>query len=73
MKLLLDTHILIWNTHAPKRLSRAARRYLEDLRNDLYFSVVSLWEIGVKSNLNRSGFRFDPRVLRRELLDAGYH
>ncbi len=45
---------------------------MEDEGNDLYFSVVSLWEIGVKRALKRPEFNIDPRLLRGELLSEGY-
>lgn len=72
MRLLLDTHILLWATHQPERLSVAAQHVLEDPESTLYFSVISLWEVGVKRTLNRPDFRFDPRDLRESLLDHGY-
>lgn len=41
--------------------------------NDLVFSVTSLWEIVIKRGLKRPDFRVDARVLRRGLIDNGYH
>lgn len=72
MKLLLDTHLLLWAAGAPKRLPAAARKLLSDARNELMFSVASLWEIVIKRSLGRDDFRVDPRLLRRGLLDNGY-
>jgi PIN domain nuclease of toxin-antitoxin system len=72
MKLLLDTHLLLWAAGSPDRLSAAARTLLEDPENELFFSAASLWEIGIKQGLGRADFRVDARVLRRELLDNGY-
>ena len=72
MKLLLDTQILLWAAGQPKRLSSAARKLIENPRNDLLFSAASLWEVAIKSALGRTDFRVDPRVLRRGLLDNGY-
>jgi PIN domain nuclease of toxin-antitoxin system len=72
MRLLLDTHALLWTAQEPGRLSRKAHRLFQDVSNELFFSVVSIWEIGVKSALNRPDFRFDPRVLRAELLLRGF-
>ena len=65
-------HILLWATQQPERLSPAAQRLLEHPENTLHFSVISLWEVGVKRTLNHPDFRFDPRVLRESLLDHGY-
>jgi len=72
MRLLLDTHILIWGAVEPERLSRAARALIEDLDNDLAFSAVSLWEVAIKASLGRSDFRVDVGTLRRRLFDNGY-
>lgn len=72
MKLLLDTHVLLWAAGTPTRLSASARRLLNDPDNDLLFSPASLWEIAIKSGLGRADFRADARLLRRALLDNGY-
>jgi len=72
VKLLLDTQVLLWSAGQPERLSRPARKLLEDPRNDLLFSAASLWEIAIKSTLGREDFRVEPRLLRRGLLDNGY-
>lgn len=72
MKLLLDTHILLWAARSPMRLPPAARRLLEDSQNDLIFSAASFWEITIKNKLGRADFRVEPRVLRRGLLENGY-
>lgn len=72
MKLLLDTHLLLWAAGSPERLPLAARPLLEAPENQLLFSAVSLWEIAIKRGLGRADFQVDPRVLRRGLLDNGY-
>ena len=72
MKLLLDTQLLLWAAGQPERLSKAARKLLNDPRNELLFSAASLWEVAIKSSLGREDFRVEPRLLRRGLLDNGY-
>lgn len=72
MKLLLDTHLLIWAAGFPERLSVEARELIEDKDNDLFFSAASLWEVAIKSALGREDFAVDARLLRRGLLDNGY-
>ncbi|MGH7583863.1 MAG: type II toxin-antitoxin system VapC family toxin [Gemmatimonadales bacterium] len=72
MKLLLDTQLLLWAAGQPERLSPAARRQLNDSRNELIFSAASLWEVSIKASLGHDDFRIEPRVLRRGLLDNGY-
>lgn len=72
MKLLLDSHLLLWAAGTPERLSAAARALLEDPDSELLFSAASLWEIAIKRALGREDFQVDARVLRRGLLDNGY-
>jgi PIN domain nuclease of toxin-antitoxin system len=72
VRLLLDTQLLLWAAGQPERLSKAARKLLDDPRNELVFSAASLWEVAIKSSLGREDFRVEPRLLRRGLLDNGY-
>ena len=72
MKLLLDTHLLLWAAGEPKRLPAVARKLINDPRNELLFSMASRWESDIKRSLGRDDFRVDPRLLRRGLLDNGY-
>ena len=72
MKLLLDTHLLLWAAGEPRRLSKQARALINDLDNELLFSAASLWEVAIKRGLGREDFRVDARLLRRGLLDNGY-
>lgn len=72
MKLLLDTHILLWAAGEPARLPAAAHSLLSDPANELLFSAASLWEVAIKNGLGRDDFRVNARLLRRGLLDNGY-
>jgi PIN domain nuclease of toxin-antitoxin system len=72
VKLLLDSHLILWAALFPERLSEAARVLISDPRNELLFSAASIWEITIKYLRGRDDFRVDPRVLRRLLLDHGY-
>ncbi|QRQ87315.1 type II toxin-antitoxin system VapC family toxin [Cupriavidus oxalaticus] len=72
MKVLLDTHLLLWAAGLPERLSPKARSLLEAPDAQLFFSAASLWEIAIKHSLGRADFRVDARLLRRGLLDNGY-
>ena len=72
MRLLLDTHLLLWAAGQQKRLSNVARALLANLENELLFSVASLLEIAIKRRLGRDDFSVEPRLLRRGLLDNGY-
>lgn len=73
MKLLLDSHLLLWAAQGIEHLPLDAQTLMSDPENELFFSVASLWEIVIKSGLGREDFKVDPRILRRSLLDNGYH
>ena len=45
MKFLLDTHIWLWNSLQPERLSRRVVRELDNLENEIWLSPVSIWEL----------------------------
>jgi PIN domain nuclease of toxin-antitoxin system len=72
MKLLLDTHVLLWAAAGSEQLSSKAKALIEDPENQLYFSAASLWEISIKNKLGRADFKVDLAVLRRNLLDNGF-
>ena len=76
MQLLLDTHAVIWFINANSRLPQHIRELLDDDSNDVYVSIISPWEISIKSRqgkldlyrsldefvrlLQDNGFRFLP-------------
>lgn len=72
MKYLLDTHLLLWALLSPNRLSRKTRELIADERNTLYFSVISLWEVAIKTAAGRRDFKVNPSVFRRYLIDNDY-
>jgi PIN domain nuclease of toxin-antitoxin system len=70
MRLLLDTHMLLWA--AAGNLSAEAARYIENDSNTLLFSSASIWEIVIKRSLGRSDFIVEPASLYSGLISAGY-
>jgi PIN domain nuclease of toxin-antitoxin system len=72
VKLLIDTHLLLWAYDHPHRLSKPASALLADLANDLFFSSASIWEVAIKGARKSPSFTLDPRLLRRNLLANGY-
>lgn len=74
MKVLLDTHVLLWaaGAVAPSDLPPAAEALISNTDNVMVFSAASIWEVAIKSGLGRADFRADANVLRRGLLDNGY-
>ena len=53
MRLLLDTHVLLWAWRDPARLSTTARELIEDAGVELLVSAASAWEISTKSRLGK--------------------
>ncbi len=51
MEILLDTHILLWNLADDPRSKKAKSKIIEDPRNKVFFSIISLWEIAIKKGL----------------------
>lgn len=72
MKLLLDTHILLWSAGQPDKLSDKARSLLLDSSSVLYFSSANIWEIVLKRGLGRDDFKVDPLRLLKQLVINGY-
>jgi len=60
MKLLLDTHIFVWTIANPSRLSRRAAKVIADLRNELWISPVTTWEILFLNRKGRLKLNEDP-------------
>jgi len=55
MRLLLDTHIILWAIVEDPRLPQRARELIEDEDNQIVVSAASIWEISVKYALGRKG------------------
>jgi PIN domain nuclease of toxin-antitoxin system len=72
VRLLLDTHLLIWGGYQPSRLSAAAATLIDDRSNEVFFSAASIWEIAIKAGLARADFAVDPPALRAGLLAQEY-
>jgi PIN domain nuclease of toxin-antitoxin system len=70
MRLLLDTHVLLWA--AAGELPPLAALYVEDMANALYFSAASIWEVVIKRGLGRKDFAAEPASLYNGLIMAGY-
>jgi PIN domain nuclease of toxin-antitoxin system len=71
MRILLDTHVLIWALVEPHRLSAKVQSVLENPENDVLFSAASIWEIAIKFTLGRESFP-EPRVMMQAALDSGF-
>ncbi len=69
MKLLLDTHVLLWTLIESPRVD-AIRKRLLAADNEVYFSVASLWEIAIKISLGK--LKADALEIRDAALEGGF-
>ena len=74
MRLLLDTHVLIWagTGDATRAASQKLAALVCDPDSVLYFSAAAIWEIAVKAAMRRPHFPYDAADLRRSFLANGY-
>jgi PIN domain nuclease of toxin-antitoxin system len=69
VRLLLDTHALLWFLTTPNKLPAAAHRAIRAAGNDVYASLASAWEISIKVAIGR--LEFDVQALERALAATG--
>ena len=60
LRLLLDTHAFLWFVFGQRELSSVAATAILDPRNEVYISLVSMWETGIKHALGRLDLRVSP-------------
>lgn len=72
MRILLDTHVLVWALIEPERIEPAIRSQIEDDPGQVLFSAVSIWEIAIKARLRRPGFVFHPGEIAKASHDTGF-
>jgi len=72
VKLLLDTHTLLWFDGGDRRLSARARRALEDEAAELIVSAASVWELAIKTDRGRLTLPRPVDEYVAELVDSGY-
>lgn len=73
MKLLLDTHILLWALSDDMQLPSKARKLLESEKNEIYYSLVSLWEIQIKCLAHPGQIDFTAEQVAEYCLESGFH
>ncbi len=68
MRIILDTHVLLWSLLAPKRLSARERELIDD--GEVLVSAATMWEIGIKSAIGR--LDCNPRQILDAIQPAGF-
>jgi len=64
-KYLIDTHILLWIVSEPKKLSKNSNKIISNLDNKIIVSLVSFWEIAIKSSLGKLDFNTSIKELSK--------
>lgn len=72
MRILLDTHLLLWSVARSRRLSKPARALILHSQNEAYYSAASIWEVSIKNGLGRKDFKVDPHALVQALAESGF-
>jgi len=72
VRLLPDTHLLLWAAFEPGKVPRKAEALLNDMGNQLFFSAASIWEVAIKTARGLADFQVNAARLRMGLLQNGY-
>lgn len=72
MVLLLDTHVLLWTLAAPERLPQDVVAQIESPETTVYFSAASIWEIAIKTALEKIDFQYSPEDIAQAARDTGF-
>src|SRR5438309_8718226 len=72
MRVLLDTHVLLWALAEPHRLDGETRAIIEGDASEVLFSVASIWEIAIKAGLGRADFAVKPAEIAGTAVDIGF-
>lgn len=72
MRLLLDTHVLLWAMLKSPLLGAPAIALLESAEHDVFFSAVNVLEIAIKAGLDRPDFNADAQAVATNAVAAGF-
>ncbi len=73
MRVLIDTHILLWAVGRSARLSPEIRAVLLSSNNEIMFSAASIWEIAIKASQNRIDFGQRPSDVAAAAIQIGFN
>lgn len=72
MRILIDTHVLLWTLGGVQRLRKTSGASIADPDNDVLFSAATIWEIAIKAALGKRDFGVDPAKIHEHALNAGF-
>lgn len=70
MRVLLDTHILLWWLMDDRRLPKAADNIIKDPDNAVFVSAASIWEVAIKASLGQ--IEADPLAIQSAIEPSGF-
>lgn len=73
MRFLLDTHTLIWALFDPDKLPVEIQLTISNLRNEIYVSTASLWEIEIKNQKRPLTMPYNSKLIELSISNAGYY
>lgn len=72
MRVLLDTHIILWTLENNSKLPEKARKIIGDERNQIYYSTASVWEIAIKHMARPDKMLIDGRAFSEKCMESGF-
>jgi len=72
MRLLVDTHVLLWAAAQPDRLPASCRDQLESPDNEVLFSSASIWELAIKVQIGRLKLKVPPAAIAAAAVRMGF-
>ena len=73
MKLLLDTHILLWTIANDSNLPLLARKLIGDESNSIFFSSISAWDVELKHEKHPQKMTIDGKTMADYAIASGFH
>jgi PIN domain nuclease of toxin-antitoxin system len=70
MRVLLDTHIVLWWLAGDRRLPKGVDQIISDSENEIYVSAASIWEVAIKASLGR--IEADVREIEASVEPSGF-
>jgi len=72
LKLLLDTHIFLWLLFSPEKLNEKIKSVYKNQANEIYLSLVSIWEIQLKTQLGKLHLDIDLEIIIDNNIHSGF-
>ena len=72
MRILIDTDIALWATLKTDALSPIAKDFLLSSGNEIFYSVISIWEVSLKHSINPENMEITASEFRQLCQDSGF-